>query len=194
MKKLLLSLHLLVVVGMGFSQDNGLVKPPSLGLNFSFYDFKTASSIRTTSLSSTIANKGLGKINGMEPGFGFSYLQGMNSHFDFVASLNGTFLNYTNANGKLLGTGAFLLEANALIHAKMFTDDYFIVPYLTAGIGLSKYKGYYGAMLPIGLGLQVNIFKDTFIMIESQYRIKVSENTNYHLFASVGIVGNLKSL
>ena len=32
----------------------------------------------------------------------------------------------------------------------MLTDKYWFTPYLTAGLGASKYKGYYGAICSAG--------------------------------------------
>ncbi len=194
MKKLLSSITLLMIFVTAFSQSNDPVKSPSIGINFFFNDFKTPSIISSTSLSSTLLNKKFGKIKDMVPGLGFSFLKGISSNLDFAGTIGGSFLDYTADNGKVLGTGSFLLEIDASLHAKMLPDNYWVVPYLTAGVGLSKYKGYYGAIMPVGVGLQINIFNDTFIMIDSQYRLKVTESTNYHFLYSIGVVGNLKSL
>ncbi len=194
MKKLLSSVIFLMIFITAFSQDRGSVKSPSLGINFFFNDFTTAANVNNTSLSSTILNKKFGKVKDMTPGLGFSFFNGISRNLDFVGTIGGSFLDYTASNGKVLGTGSFLLEVDGSLHAKMLPDTYWVVPYLSAGIGLSKYKGYYGAIVPVGAGLQFKIFDDTFIMIDSQYRIKVTESTNYHFLYSFGIVGNLKSL
>ncbi|MEO5996171.1 MAG: hypothetical protein ABIN89_05585 [Chitinophagaceae bacterium] len=191
MKKLLSSLFLLMMFVTVFSQDSQPVKNSVLGISFFFNDFKTAQYIRTNSLSSTLLNKKFGKVKDMVPGLALSYWQGINSYLDFSGTLAGSFLDYPMESGKSLGSESFLLEADASVHLKMLTDQNWVVPYLTAGVGVSKYKGYYGAIMPLGAGLQINIFDETFIMIDSQYRIKVSENTNYHFFHSIGIAGNI---
>lgn len=174
-----------------FSQETFPVKQRALGIHFFFNDFKTVSAIRSSSLSSTLANKTFGKMKDMVPGLGISYWQGINSHLDFSTNLNGSFLDYTTREGKVLGNQSFLMEADASLHGKMLTDHYWVVPYLSAGLGLSKYKGYFGAIMPVGVGLQVNIFDETFIMIDSQYRLGVSQNSDHHFFHSIGIVGNI---
>jgi len=194
MKKLLLCFTLSLIVLHLFSQDKNPVKAASLGVNFFFNDFKSAEIIRSSSLSSTLLKKDFGRNSQMSPGLGISFLKGICSQVDFAAMLGGSFLDYTTANGKALGTSAFLLEVDASLHAKLLPDNYLIVPYLSAGVGFSKYKGYYGAIMPVGVGLQIGIYKDTFILIDSQYRIKVSESTNYHFLHSIGIVGSLESL
>ena len=89
------------------------------------------------------------------------------------------------------GDQTLLLEADASLHAKLLPDKYWVVPFLSAGLGASKYKGYYGAFVPLGLGVQVNLFYDAFLVLNSQYRVKVTDNTNYHFFGSIGIAGNI---
>ncbi len=130
----------------------------------------------------------------MVPGIALSYWQGLNTHLDFSGSLSGSFLDYPIEDGKAtVGNQSFLLEADASLHAKLLDDHYWVVPYLTAGVGFSKFKGYYGAIMPLGLGIQVNVFDETFIIIDSQYRIGVSNNTSYHFYHSIGIAGNIGS-
>jgi outer membrane protein OmpA-like peptidoglycan-associated protein len=58
-------------------------------------------------------------------------------------------------------------------------------------LGGSKYKGYYGAILPVGVGLQVNLFDEAFLLVNSQYRIPITENAAYHFYHSFGIAGNI---
>ena len=189
MHKVLVSLIALLLVSIGaVCQGEGPVKGPSVGLHFLFNDFKTAGKINSTSLSAVFRDKQFGKIKDMIPGFALSYLQGINTHLDFSTSMAASFLDYP-----MEGKGAFnnqylLLEADALLHAKMFSDDYYVNPYLSAGIGASKYKGYYGAIIPLGVGLQVRVADDTFVLIDAQYRLKVTDNTNYHFFFGLGVV------
>jgi OOP family OmpA-OmpF porin len=194
MKKLLLSAISLMMIVPAFSQDKDPVKAPSIGIHFLLNDFQTASYISSSSLSSTLLNKNFGKIKNMSPGFAVSFIKGLSGNLDFAGTIGGSKLDYTTNSGKVLGTNSLLLEVDAAIHAKMLPDNYWVVPYITAGVGISKYKGYYGAIMPLGLGIQVNVFKGFFVMIDSQYRLKVTETTNYHFMHSIGIVGNLKSL
>jgi OmpA-OmpF porin, OOP family len=73
----------------------------------------------------------------------------------------------------------------------MLTDRYVFVPYLSAGVGASKYLGYYGAFLPVGTGIQLNVFEEAFLFIDAQYRVRITENTNYHFYYSLGLAGNI---
>jgi outer membrane protein OmpA-like peptidoglycan-associated protein len=64
-----------------------------------------------------------------------------------------------------------------------------VSPYFQVGIGASKYKGYYGAFIPTGLGIQVNLFDEAFFLINSQYRIGITESTSNHFYYSIGLAG-----
>jgi outer membrane protein OmpA-like peptidoglycan-associated protein len=83
------------------------------------------------------------------------------------------------------------LEGVATVNLKLLPDKYYVSPFLTAGIGASKYKGYYGAFMPFGIGAQVKVVDEIFIMFNSQYRVPVTENTSYHFYHSIGVVANL---
>ena len=73
----------------------------------------------------------------------------------------------------------------------MISNRYVINPYIQVGIGASRYKDYYGAFLPIGIGLQINIFNEAYILVNAQYRIGITETTNYHFFYGLGLAGNI---
>lgn len=192
MKKMYLSLLAAMFLAVtAFSQDNNYIKGPALGIHFLFNDFSTATSIRSSSLNSVLRNKQFGKIKEMTPGIAVNYLQGLSSHVDFSGRLAGSFLDYPSEGRASFGSESLLLEADASLQAKMFSDRYWFVPYLSAGLGASKYKGYYGAFMPLGAGIQVNFFDEAFFVINSQYRIKVTDNVNDHFFYSIGIVGNI---
>lgn len=192
MKKMYVSLPALICLAVtAFSQDNDYIKGPALGIHFLFNDFTTASNIRSSSLNSVLRNKQFGKVKDMTPGIAVNYLQGLSSHVDFSGRLAGSFLDYPSDGQASFGSESLLLEADASLQAKMFSDRYWFVPYLSVGLGASKYKGYYGAFIPLGTGIQVNFFDEAFFVINSQYRIKVTDNVSDHFFYSIGIVGNI---
>jgi len=185
----LLCLHTTIV----FAQEGEekYIQGPTLGIHFILNDFRTATLIRNSSLSRVLANKEFGKIKEMSPGLAVSYSDGLSGHFDFSATIAGSFLDYPRRNLPLSGSEKFLLEADASVRGKMFSDKYWFTPYLQAGLGISKYKGYYGAFMPLGVGLQVNFFDEAFLLINSQYRVPVTESTNYHFYHSIGLAGNI---
>ena len=136
-------------------------------------------------------DKQYGKIDRLKPGLAVSYLQGLTNHIDFAATLSGSFVDYPVPNVGTSGNDNFLLELAATANFKLLSDKHFFTPFLTAGAGASKYKGYYGAFIPLGVGLQFNIFDNTFILINSQYRVEATENVSNHLYHSFGVAGTL---
>ena len=75
----------------------------------------------------------------------------------------------------------------------MVSEKYWVQPYLIAGIGAQMYDGtYFGAFIPTGVGLKLNLFDDAHFFITSQYRIPVTKETvNYHFFNQFGIAGRI---
>ena len=175
---------------LSFSQENH-IQNPTLGISFLLNDFKSASAVRATSLSTAIKNRQFGKIKDMSPGLAISYIQGFSDHFDFYTTLAGSFLDYPQQNRPGFGTDYLLLEADASVRGKLFSNKYWLSPFLQAGIGASKYKGYFGAFVPVGFGIQLNFFDEAYLLLNSQYRIPVTETANYHFYHSVGLAGNI---
>ncbi|MFX9058207.1 hypothetical protein ABTN75_20490, partial [Acinetobacter baumannii] len=77
----------------------------------------------------------------MTPGMSVSYFQGLSDHVDFMANLHGDFINYPFYNGTKVGTDKFQLESDANVNLKLLTDKYFLVPYLSGGVGLGMVGG-----------------------------------------------------
>jgi hypothetical protein len=143
-------------------------------------------------LSSVLANKQFGKVKDMSPGLAISYSEGLSNNFDLSVTLAGSFLDYPREDApSSSGSDKFLLEADASIRGKMFSDKYWFTPYVQAGLGASKYKGYYGAFIPLGVGLQLNFFDEAYLLINSQYRVPVTQSTSYHFYHSIGLAGNI---
>ncbi len=180
----------LLLPAIAISQDKKYIQTPTFGIHFLFNDFKSAAAIRASSLSAVIRNNEFGKIKEMSPGLALNYIKGLSPSFDFSSMLAGSFLDYPNAKGETLGENSLLLELDASIRGKMFTNEYWVSPYMQVGVGMSKFRGYWGAFIPAGFGLQVNLFDEAFVLINSQYRIPVTESTSsHHFFYSIGLAG-----
>ncbi len=190
MKKILLPLLTIGMFITSFGQ-NDYKKRPALGVHFILNDFKTAAAIRSTSLSSVLQAKQWKQTKNMAAGLGLSYIQGLSNNVDFATTLSGSFLDYPIPGKTSSSSSELLLEGVATANFKLLSDKYCVVPFITAGLGASKYKGYYAAIAPIGLGIQINLFDEAFILINSQYRVPITENAAYHLYHSVGIAGNI---
>lgn len=173
------------------AQENSYQPTETMGIHFIFNDFATALDIRSSSLATVLNNKRFGKLKDMSQGLALSYSRGLSKYFDFTSMLAGSFLSYPIPGKEDQGSQSLLLEADVSLRGKMFTDQYWVVPYLQLGTGFSRYKGYWGAFIPAGVGLQINFFDEAYLLINSQYRIAVTENANYHFVHSIGLVGNI---
>ena len=181
----------LLLQSFAFSQDEDLIQGPTFGVHFFFNDFKSAEAVRKNSLAIVFKNQEFGNIKEMSPGLALSYTQGFSKYFDISATLSGSFLDYPMPGHAAFGEESLLLEGDVGIRGKMFPNNYVLQPYMQVGIGLSKYQGYYGAIVPVGVGMQVNIFNEAFLMINAQYRMPVTETTNYHFYFGIGLAGNI---
>jgi len=182
-----------LILGLVFSSygQNEYKKRPSLGIHFVLNDFRTATNLRTYGLASVLRTKEWHKTKNMTAGMGISYIQGFCNHVDFAGTLSGAYLTYPVPGKPYSYDNGLLLEGVATVNLKLFSDKYWFNPFLTAGIGGSKYRGYYGAFIPVGVGLQINVFDQAYVLMNSQYRMTVTENAAYHLYHSIGIAAPL---
>ncbi|HMI77747.1 MAG TPA: OmpA family protein [Ferruginibacter sp.] len=185
MKKILLVFLALGLFVASFGQD--YKKPPSFGVHFVFNDFRTASNLRSAGLASVLKSKEWHKTHYMNAGVAVSYIQGLTNYIDFSGSLSGTFLDYPVPGKPLRSDRSFLLEGAATVNLKLLIDKYCFNPFVTAGVGAAKYRGYYSAFIPVGLGVQLNIFDEVYGLLNTQYRMPITENGAYHFYHSVGI-------
>ena len=164
-------LAILPLLEPAFGQDD-YIQPPTLGIYFFFHDFKKN-----------------GNLKDMSPGLSLNYITGLNKHFDFTSTLTGSFTNYKKENGASLGEDNLLMEGDVSIKGKLFSNRYWVSPFLQVGTGISKFRSYWGAFIPAGTGFQVNLFNEAYFIFNAQYRIAVTETVNDHFFYSVGIAG-----
>ncbi len=190
MKKILAALLALYLFVPGLHAQDDEIRRPAIGISFFLTDFETAQKIRSTSLAQVFRDKGWADFSDMSPGLALHYFKGVKKHVDFSATLAGSFLRYPFPNKTFTGD-KFLLAADAQVNLKMVSEKYWVQPYILAGIGGHVYGGsYFGAYMPLGLGLKVNFFDETHLFTTAQYRVPVTaENANYHFFYNLGIAG-----
>ena len=188
---------LVVIMALGLLDQAGLaqdpeIRPAAVGISFFFNDYLTASRIRSTSLSSVLANKTWAKRKEMSPGLAVSYFKGLKKHIDFAGTLATSFVKDALRDRKFSGD-KLLLETDASFNFKMVSEKYWVQPYLIAGVGASMYDGsYFGAFIPTGVGMKLNLFDDAHLFVSSQYRIPVTKETsNYHFLYQIGIAGRV---
>ena len=162
-------------------------KPSTLAFHVFYNDFNTARQIKTSSLNNVLKNHLWSKIGDMQTGFGMNYLKGIRNKIDFVATLDGSWTDYLYEDGTSYGSNQFLLDANAALNFKMLTDRHTFVPYISSGVGVSLYQGKTGFYVPVGAGLQFNVFNEAFIFTNIQYRYALTSSVNDHFYYTIGI-------
>jgi hypothetical protein len=176
-------------VTAGFTQTQPYIRPAALGISFSLVDYTTAQRIRSSSLSSVLINKQAAKTNEMSPGIAITYFKGLRNNIDFAATLLGAFANIASPDNNNTNDN-FLLEGDASVNLKMFSDQYVFTPYLSAGVGFNRYNKKTGAFVPLGGGLKFNLFNEAAVYITTQYRVPVTtEIGDYHFVHGIGISG-----
>jgi hypothetical protein len=190
MKNVLAVLILFCFASTYISAQDKPIRPQALGISFIMNDFTTAQRIRNGSLSQVFRDKSWSKFKEMSPGLALTYFKGLKPYIDFAGTLDASFVNYPFRN-KAQGTSdALLLEGNVSGNFKLLDESYWVTPYVSAGVGASKYRGYYAAFVPLGLGIKVNLFDEASVFVASQYRVPVTYETgNYHFQYSFGISG-----
>ena len=195
MKKLYLSIVTLLLIISVFAQDVDRKRPASVGISFFVSDFVAGTQIKNNGLAHAIRNNNLFNTSNFNAGFGVSYLKGLRNQIDFVGNLGGSFVDYPVPNKTATGNESFLLEATASLNLKLLPDNYWVVPYVDLGLGISRFSSYYAAMVPIGFGLQLNLSEEFFISLNSQYKVPITENgTSYlnHSLTFYSVLGKKK--
>ena len=192
MKNLLAAITLLCFLSTNVFAQSQPLRPKALAISFIMNDYTTAQRLRTNSAAQVFADKQWAKFSEMSPGLALTYFKGLLSHLDFAGTLAASYVNYSLPNKAAFSNDGFLLEGDASVQLKLLSEQYFLTPYLSAGVGASKYRSYYGAFIPVGAGFKVNIFDEASIFLSSEYRVPVTTQTvGYHFMYSFGIAGVL---
>ena len=173
------------------AQDSLQIKKPTLGLHLFYNDFKTAQLINSSSLSNVLKNKLWNKPQNMQGGFGIDYMQGLNKNLDFIGTLNGSWVDYLLPGNTFYGSSNFLLDLNAGVHVKLLSDNHIFSPFLIAKGDYTSYRDLHGFSLAPGAGMQVNMFKEIFVLATIEYRAAISHNLSNQLYYSIGIATNI---
>jgi len=191
MKNIIAAVLILSFITSNIYAQDAPLRPKALGVSFIMNDFATAERIRNSSLATVFANKQWAKFKEMSPGLAITYFQGLKPRIDFAGTLAASYVSYPLRNNKPAeSSDALLLEGDASGNFKMFDEGYWVTPYASAGVGISKYKSYWAAFIPLGVGFKLNLFDEASVFIAGQYRVPVSyETANYHFMYSFGISG-----
>jgi outer membrane protein OmpA-like peptidoglycan-associated protein len=188
----ILAFVLLAVTHNSLTAQDKKIKQPSFGFQFSFIDFPTAKDLRTSTLASVLDAKQWSKVGRMEPSLTILYAQGLHSNVDFMSRLTSSFLRYPfRTKTELVSDDRLYAEVDATVNVKLLTDNYIVVPYLQAGVGGALAQGTFMAQIPLGVGLQINVGRNTFINLNSNYRVPVTAPANYSLMHSFGVLSSI---
>lgn len=168
-------------------------KSPVLSFSVGAMDFKTAQSIRSSSLSTVLKDKKWENLSQMDATLGLNYTNGISQFLDYSLNLYASTVNYPYRDkGTMAGTNSWIFETDASFHLKLLNDDHIVVPYLSAGAGVSNYKKKWDAIVPVGAGLQVKLGSESWINSNFQYRLPVTQRANYHFLYTIGFGTSLK--
>jgi OOP family OmpA-OmpF porin len=191
MRKIVSALFILSC--FAFQSNAQTVKPlakPSIGFSFIANDYATPELLRTTSYASVKRNNQWAKLKEMGHGFAIHYIQSALPNIDLAATFGGSFVEFT-LPGKTSSSNNFLAELDVSGNFKMFQEAV-VNPYLIAGIGASKYTNVYGAFMPVGGGINIDLFGEAKLFTQFQYRLPVTTDASKHHFqVSFGITGSL---
>ncbi len=193
MRKVILGILFLAPVLIGYSQvKNPNKKGKALGVHFTLHDFETAADLKSMGLSEVLQEGEWYKMGRMNPGMALSYTQGLTDNIDIMGRLGGAVLSYPISGRPTNSNNSFYLEGDVNANFKLLSDRYWVSPYISAGLGLHSWGGYVGAYTPVGLGMQVNFFDETYLLLQAQYRFPIiSGTTTRHLFYGIGLAGNI---
>lgn len=163
---------------MAQAQPFPFTKTPALGIHMAYFDFNGADAIDAFGRQ-------------MKPGITLHFQNNLSPRFDYAISLAGSFLEFPEGKGGTPGNGKkqLLLENDLAIRAHLLKSPALFNPYVQAGIGWSQYNSRYGLYAPAGAGVQVNFTPDIFLLVNTQYRIPVTQLQHRHFFHSIGIAG-----
>ncbi len=187
MKGLITILFILVAF---FLHAQHTIKPASIGIHYSYTDFETATKIKASSFNNVVKNKQWSIPTNMMLGFGIDFLKGITNHLDFAANVNyAKGINTYNLPTTNLSSFS-LLTLDAAINWKLFSDKYYVCPFINTGIGMYVQNGT-GMYAPLGVGLQFNIFNAAFLNLQSQYRLPIKNGDNSNFYYQLGFATSI---
>lgn len=169
------------------AQTKTEIKKPTVGLHFFYNDFVTAYKIGSTSLGEVLKNDEWNSLGNMEGGFGIDYFQGLSRRIDLVGTFNSSWVDYLQPTGTLYGSSNYLFDISGGAHFKLLPDNYVISPFLVTKANFSAYKHMKGFSFLPGAGLQICLFKETFVLATAEYRIALGDQLSNQFYYSIGI-------
>lgn len=153
------------------AQSGNYTKTPALGLHLAYFDFMDADEPTT--------------------GIAIHFQNNLSKRFGYNVTLVGSFLDFPNGKRGSLSNGKkqLLLENDFSVWMRLLKSPALFNPYVLAGAGWSQYNNHYALYAPMGAGVQINLTPDIFLLLNTQYRMRVSSLQHQHFYHSIGIAG-----
>lgn len=119
-----------------------------------------------------------------------NYTQDFSDHYNWSFMVAGFFTDslYKQARSEK----KFLqVESNLLVSRNLANVTSRFQPFISAGIGVTSVKRYFGGFIPFGAGLQTHLTKEIYSTINAQYRLRLSSPLPSHLFYSLGLAATI---
>ena len=193
-QKLILLLSFCIVVAtasaqMMNSKYSSAKKGDLLGIHFNALDIKTP-----LTLKSTAGNRTFTKLQDMDYGFSLSYWKGLTNTIDFSTRAGIIFHDYKSEDRGIDNNDEQQIgvELEPTLNFRPYGDNALLSPFITAGVGGGYYTGKFGAYLPAGLGIQLNLQSTTYILVQTQYRFALTKDVlKDNIFYSLGVAQNI---
>ena len=157
--------------------------------SFNLSDYNFIKNARDSSFTTALNQKGRFKPGNSSYGFGLGYLRGLSSHVDFSGNVAGTLSNFPAlfVKGDSIGQAGFTSQFDAMLHIKAFKNGKVVNPFLSAGIGAGYFGNQKAVYAPVGMGLQFQFTKGSFIFLQAQAKLALTQGIrDAFMFYSIG--------
>ncbi len=180
MKKLLFSLFALgLFISVQAQNSIGGNKKTLISARYTALDYGTPSLVNKTSIGQVLSDKKWAQLPNTKKTFGLGVLSAYSDQVDIFANVD---LSISTMPGIEITpfkgyTEYFYAAAESGVNVRMFKKSYLVNPYVTAGLGVRSFNvSKFGAYAPLGLGLQLNVFKASTLNITAVYATKMSKS------------------
>lgn len=193
-QKLTLLLSFLVLVAcasaqMMNSKFSSSKKGDLFGVHLNALDITTPVTLKSSAGTRTFT-----RVENMDFGFSLSYWKGLTKTIDFSARAGIIFHDYQSEDRNELNNDKknIGVELEPTLNFRPYGDNALISPFITAGVGAGYYTGKFGAYVPTGLGVQLNLMSNTYVFAQTQYRFALTKDViKDNVFYSLGIAQNI---
>ena len=146
-------------------------KAPQIGFSANLVDFT----------ATKVTNGG-----NYDPSASLFFWNSLSNKIDYSFRYNAVWTPYSKVYSTTTNQ-ALVSEFELSFHGRLWNDNHFVQPFATAGAGIGNYSQSWAAYFPLGLGIQVNLFSEGYVFIQSNYRVSACmSKLDDNMFYSVG--------